>query len=142
MKIIVDADACPSINLITDVAKENNIELTLYSDETHFIKNEYAKIVTISKGYQSVDMTIINNIEANDILITQDYGLALLALSKDVKVIHPKGLIYTKENIDGLLFERYMNAKERKNSNHVKGPKKRTKDDDTNLINSILSFIV
>lgn len=142
MKIIVDADACPSINLITDVAKENNIELTLYSDETHFIKNEYAKIVTISKGYQSVDMTIINNIEANDILITQDYGLALLALSKDVKVIHPKGLIYTKENIDGLLFERYMNAKERKNSNHVKGPKKRTKDDDNNLINSILAFIV
>lgn len=142
MKIIVDADACPSINLITDVAKENNIELILYSDETHFIKNEYAKIITISKGYQSVDMAIINNIEANDILITQDYGLALLALSKDVKVIHPKGLIYTKENIDGLLFERYMNAKERKNSNHVKGPKKRTKDDDTNLINSILSFIV
>lgn len=141
MNLIVDADACPSIKLITNKAKEYKIDLILYSDYTHDLKNEYGKIITVSKGFQSVDMVISNNIEKDDILITQDFGLATIGLSKGAHVIHPKGMIYSDENIDGLLFERHLNNKERKNRNHIKGPKKRTKEDDNRLLYSIDSII-
>lgn len=137
MKIIVDADACPSINLITKVAQDNNIELCLYADETHNIISDYAKVIITSKGFQSVDDIISKDIQKNDILITQDFGLAVIALSKKAKVIHTKGMIYNDFNIDSLLYERHLNNKLRRSGKHTKGPKKRTNKDDFKLIESL-----
>ena len=137
MRVLIDADACPSINLITECVKKNNLELLLYTDDSHNIVNDYGIVKTVEKGFQSVDIVIINEIKQNDILITQDYGLALLALSKKSTVIHPKGMIYTNDNIEQLLYEKYINSKERRNTKHIKGPKKRTKDDDIKLINNL-----
>lgn len=141
MRILVDADACPSINLITQIAVDNKIELYLYSDSTHNIINEYANVITLDKRCQSVDIVIANEIKKEDLLITQDFGLATMALAKKALVVHPKGIIYTDNNIDQLIFERYINNKSRKQNIHIKGPKKRTKEDDNNLINSIRSLL-
>lgn len=141
MRILVDADACPSINMITSIAKEYKLPLTLYSDTTHNLKNDYALIKTLSKGFQSVDIKIINDINNNDILITQDFGLATLALAKKSKVISPKGLIYTNDNIDRLNFEKYLNSLNRRQKIHIKGPKKRTIDDSKRLEDSIIKCI-
>ena len=141
MNIIVDADACPAINLITNLAIKNNIKLILYTDNTHNIKSDYAEVITLSKGYQSVDMVIANDIRNNDILVTQDFGLATIALSKKAFAVHPKGMIYNDSNIDQLLYERHMSTKVRKSGVHTKGPKKRVKIDDDNLINSLKILI-
>lgn len=141
MNIVVDADASPSINLITSIARNHNIPLILYADTTHNIRNDYAIIKTCSKGFQSVDMAIINDLKENDILITQDFGLATLALSRKSKVISPKGLIYTNENIDKLNFERYLSSLNRKQNIHMKGPKKRTIEDEKRLEESIMRCI-
>ena len=137
MRIIVDADACPNINEITNFSKEKNIELILYVDNTHNLENNYAKVVTLSKGYQSVDMAIINDIKENDILVTQDFGLATLGLSKNTKVVHPSGMIYDNDNIDRLLFERHINTLNRRKKLHVKGPRKRNNSDMLNLLDSL-----
>lgn len=137
MRIIVDADACPSIDVITELAKSNQKELILYSDTSHNLSSDYAVIKTISKSFQAVDMAIANDLKKNDILITQDYGLALIGLTKKAYVVNPKGKIYTNDNIDQMLFERFLGTKNRKQKIHMKGPKKRTDDDVINLINSI-----
>lgn len=137
MRIIVDADACPSIDVITELAKSNQKELILYSDTSHNLSSDYAVIKTISKSFQAVDMAIANDLKKNDILITQDYGLALIGLTKKAYVVNPKGKIYTNDNIDQMLFERFLGTKNRKQNIHMKGPKKRTDDDVINLINSI-----
>ena len=141
MSIIVDADACPSINLITATASKYNLELILYTDDTHNLYSDYGKVITVSRGFQSVDTLISNDINQKDILITQDFGLAVIALSKKAKVLHPKGMIYTDDNIDKLLYERHISAKIRRSGGHTKGPKKRTKEDDLNLINSLEKLI-
>lgn len=141
MRILVDADACPSIELITELAREKRIELILYVDTAHIISNDYAKVITLSKGFQSVDTFITNDIREKDILITQDFGLAVIALSKNANAIHPKGLIYTNDNINGLLFERHLNFKNRKKKIRTKNIKKRTKLDDLSLIKNLKKLI-
>ncbi|MDD2391943.1 MAG: DUF188 domain-containing protein [Bacilli bacterium] len=141
MRILVDADACPSIDLITELARKKRIELILYADTTHIISNDYAKVITLSKGFQSVDTFITNDIREKDILITQDFGLAVIALSKKANAIHPKGLIYTNDNINGLLFERHLNFKNRKTKIRTKNIKKRTKLDDLNLIKNLKKLL-
>ena len=65
------------------------------------------------------------------IVVTQDYGVAALALGKGAKAIHQSGRWYTDENIDGLLMERHMaKVARRRSKNHLKGPAKRTDEDD------------
>ena len=49
----------------------------------------------------------------------------------DAKAIHQSRRWYTDENIDGLLMERHMaKVARRKSKNHLKGPAKRTDEDD------------
>jgi uncharacterized protein YaiI (UPF0178 family) len=85
-------------------------------------------------GADAVDFALIGMLkkDANDIVVTQDYGVAAMALGKNAFVIHQSGKWYTNENIDQMLMERHLNKKARrgKSKNHLKGPKKRTELDD------------
>ena len=136
MRIIIDGDACPKINLIEGIANRYNIEVIIFCDFTHNIES-VNKVIQVDKGYQSVDMKIINYIKKYDIIVTQDYGLASICLDKNCFVIDPKGKEYTKSNIDILLQNRYLNMKLK----HKKGPKKRNIKDDINLQNYLKRII-
>lgn len=137
MRIIIDGDATSSISKIERIAKNKNIECTIFCDYAHTINSEYSKIRQVSTGYQSVDMAILPYLKKDDLLITQDYGLASLGLSKNCYVVHPKGMEYTADNIDYLLQNRYLNLKQKRKI----GPKKRTKEDEIRLIKTIERII-
>ena len=70
-----------------------------------------------------------------DLVVTQDYGVAAMALSKGSYAIHQSGKWYTNENIDFMLMERHISKKARRASskNHMKGPRKRSDKDDLNF---------
>ena len=135
--IRVDGDACPGINLIEELAKKHNINMKIYANYAHNINSDYAEVLLVDKSSGSVDMKIISETKENDIIITQDFGLASIVLLKKAYCIGPKGLIYTNENIDRLLSERYLNSQIRKATGRNKGPKKRTEEDNERLINNL-----
>jgi len=141
MRIIVDADASPSLKEIANISKHNNIECHMFCDYNHDLSNIDAEIHYASEGFQSVDISISNFLNRNDILITQDYGLACIALSKDAKAINPNGTIYTNDNIDNLLEQRYLNILNRKQNIHTKNIKKRTKEVNNKFLNSLQNLI-
>ncbi len=131
MQIYVDADACPVKSIIEQVARENSIPVIMVIDTSHQLTSNYSKILQVSQGKDSVDLVLINHAKKGDIVVTQDYGVASLALGKGCKAIHQSGLIYTNDNIDQLLMERHMSAKSRRNNKHHHGKiKKRTSEDD------------
>ncbi len=134
--IYVDCDACPVKDITEKVAKEKGIPLCLVTDVNHIIRSDYGEVITVSQGADSVDICLINKVKANDIVITQDYGVAAMALGKKAHAIGNSGLIYTNENIDKLLFERFLGKKQRnspKKKTHFKSIKKRTAEDDENF---------
>lgn len=137
MKILVDADACPSREKIIGLANTYKVPIFLYCDFSHALESEDATIIYCDTSYQSVDMKIINDIQKGDILITQDYGLAMLALSKECLVFHVSGFRYEKGKIDKMMELKHQNAKLRRSKVHVKGPKKRTKEEERNLLTNL-----
>lgn len=76
--------------------------------------------------------------------ISQDYGVAAMALGKGAYAIHQSGKWYTNENIDQMLMERHLNKKARRSShkNHIKGARKRTEDDDVRFAQSFEKLIL
>lgn len=134
MKIIIDADACPVVDIAVGIAKERNLECILVCDNTHFIQKDGAETIIVDKGADSADCKIANLTEKGDIVITQDYGLAALVLGKGGKSLNQNGLIYSDTNIENLLFTRFIGKKERMAGNRTKGPKKRTSQNDADFI--------
>ncbi len=132
MHIWVDADACPVIAHIEQLAKQKNIPVTLLSDTNHILNSDYSEFIVVGAGADAVDFELINRCQAGDLVITQDYGVAAMALGKSARAIHPSGRVYTDDNIGGLLIDRHLAQKARRSSGkyHGKGPKKRTITDD------------
>ncbi len=130
MKIFVDADACPVKNLIVKIAKEYNLKVVMFADTSHEIKDNYSEVIIVDKGRDSVDFALINRVAKNDIVVTQDFGVATMALSKNAYAINQNGLVYNKDNIDMLLFERHISQKVRRSGGKTSGHRKRGKEDD------------
>lgn len=130
--VYVDADACPVVRIIEKVAKEMNVPVELICDTNHVLSSDYSRVRVIGAGADAVDFALINLLKAGDVVVTQDYGVAALALGKKAYAIHQSGKIFTDDNIEGLLMDRHLAKKARmgKGKHHLKGPKKRTEEDD------------
>lgn len=138
MKIFVDADACPVVDIVEDIATKYNIPVTLLCDTNHVLTSDYSEVVVVGAGADAVDYKLISICHRGDIVVTQDYGVAAMALGKGAYAIHQSGKWYTDENIDQMLMERHLNKKARRASsrNHIKGPRKRTDEDDQRFAES------
>lgn len=126
MHIYVDADACPVIRIVENIARKYNIETTLICDTNHVLTSDYSDVVTVSTGADAVDFKLVNLCTRDDIVVTQDYGVAAMALSKGAYAIHQSGKWYTNDNIDQMLMQRHITkcAKRASSKNHIKGHKR------------------
>ncbi len=130
LNILVDADACPVKTIIERVAREYRIPVTMLIDSSHVLRSDYSEIVTVGQGADAVDLALINRLRPGDIVVTQDYGVAALALSRRARGINQNGLLFTDSNIEGLLLERHNSRKLRKSGVRTGGFKKRTPEED------------
>jgi uncharacterized protein YaiI (UPF0178 family) len=129
MRALVDADACPVKEIIVRLATKRNVPVIMLIDTSHQLNDGYSKIITVDKQADSVDFALMGILASDDVVVTQDYGLAAMVLGKGASAVNQSGLIYTNENIDKLLMERHIGKKVRRGGGRTKGPAKRTIDD-------------
>lgn len=130
MKILIDADGCPVVNIILDIAKKYDINVLVICDNSHIFNIDYAEIIVVDRGADSVDFVLINKVQNGDIVVTQDYGLAAMVLSKRGICINQNGLVFTNENMDELLLERHISKVTRRSRYKFNHFRKRTPKDD------------
>ena len=130
MKILIDADGCPVVDLTVRIAAKHGIKCTILCDTSHEFKRDGAETIVVEKGADSVDFKIVNLVGEGDIVVTQDYGLAAMCLARKAVPLSQNGMVYTDKNIDQLLFTRYVSKKIRNAGGRMKGPSKRTAEQD------------
>lgn len=130
MKVLIDADGCPVVRITVAAAKEYGIEAVIFCDTSHEFHEDGVTTVTVDKGADSADFAIVNRLESGDLVVTQDYGLAAMVLSKKGRALTQNGLEITALNSDSLLASRYAAKKARMSKKHLKGPAKRTAEQD------------
>ena len=142
MTIYIDADACPVTRIAESIAKVYFIPVVLLCDTNHVLTSEYSTVKVVGAGNDAVDIALINLCHQGDIVITQDYGVAAMALGKGARAIHQSGRWYTDGNIETLLMERHIAKKARlSGKRHLKGPAKRTPEDDRRFAESFERMI-
>ena len=131
-QIIIDGDACPVVSSVIELTQETGIFVTIIRSFSHFstqIDPEHVRTVYVDDEPESVDYKIVQLASSEDIVITQDYGLASLLLNKVKFVMHHKGFLFNDDNIQQLLDQRYINAQIRKQGGRHKGPPPFTRQD-------------
>ena len=141
MRILIDADGCPVVDMAVRLARQNHIDCLIICDTSHFFEKEGATTITVSKGPDSVDFALVNMIQTGDIVITQDYGLAAMCLARKGTAVSQNGMIYDDSNMDALLFARYSAKKIRNSGGRIKGPAKRSADQDRQFEDVFLRLI-
>lgn len=126
MIIYIDADACPVQQETIQIAKLEHIQVVLVKSYSHFSVAHYPSHVDtiyVDKGRDMADLKIVQLATTNDIVITQDYGLATLCLQKGCHVLHHNGFQFNERNIEQLLAARHASAMARRAGKRTKGPK-------------------
>lgn len=143
MQIFVDADACPVVSIVESLAKKYDVPCILLCDMNHVMTSAYSEVIIVGTGADAVDFKLVSLIKRGDICVTQDFGVAAMILGKGAYGIHQSGRWYTNENIDELLMQRHIAKKVRRSSkkNHLKGPAKRTAEDDQRFEESFEKLI-
>ena len=144
MKILIDADACPVVSIVEHMAEKYGIPVILLCDTNHVLQSEYSEVKVIGAGADAVDFALVGLCQKGDLVVTQDYGVAAMILGKGAYGIHQSGKWYTDENIDRMLMERHISKKIRRSKSkyHLKGPAKRTAEDDVRFEESLERLIL
>ncbi|MFW5786901.1 MAG: YaiI/YqxD family protein [Halanaerobiales bacterium] len=141
IRILVDGDGCPVIDIIEKTAKKYELQLIIFTNYAHQLETGYGRIKKYDIEAQEVDMAIANNCQVNDIIITQDYGLAALVLGKGAYVINNNGYRFTEKNIDELLMRRHHHAKMRRAGKKHTTQSKREANDNQKFKRELIKLI-
>lgn len=142
MRILIDADGCPVVDIAVRLAKEYKAECLILCDTSHVFEKDGAVTLTFSKGADSVDFALVNLLKPSDIVVTQDYGLAAMCLARGAVPLSQDGMVYSDDNIDALLLARHTARKIRNAGGRLKGPSKRTSAQDKDFENKLRALLL
>lgn len=140
-RLFIDADACPVVDEAIAAAARCGVPVTLVCDDAHVMQREGAQTVTVLRGADSADLRLVNMLSRGDVVVTQDYGLAALCLAKGALALDQNGRIYDDTNIDSLLGMRHVSARIRRGGGRLKGPPKRTREQDERFAAAIAQVL-
>ena len=141
MRILVDADACPVKGIIVEAARQRGIPVTMVIDTSHEYDDGYSAVIVVAKGTDAADFKLANLAGKGDIVVTQDYGVAAMVLSRGARAVSQNGMIYSGDNIAGLLMGRHQNRVIRSAGGRTKGQGKRTRKQDKDFEEALLKLI-
>ncbi len=141
MRVLIDADGCPVTKSVVSICKSHEIEAVIICDTAHTFNIDNVEVITVDKGADSADFRLVNMIQKNDIVVTQDYGLAAMCLARKASVINQNGTLYSSDNIEALLLQRHTARKIRNAGGRLKGPQKRTESQNAEFEKALLKLI-
>lgn len=102
LKIWIDADACPNVikDILFRAAERRKLSLVLVANRLMATPpSPFIKAVQVSGGFDVADSYIVQQCQANDLVITSDIPLAAEVVANQAYALNPRGELYTHENI-------------------------------------------
>nr|WP_267930422.1 YaiI/YqxD family protein [Cytobacillus spongiae] len=141
-RIVVDADSCPVKQEIVEIGRRFSTEIMMVASYAHMM-NELTEATWkfVDSSREAADLYIMNHVRKDDVVVTQDIGLASTLLPKQVYVLSPKGILYDEKDIQTALDMRYLSAKARRQGKYGKGPKPYSSQDRDRFVNQLTKIL-
>lgn len=143
--LYIDADACPVTRDALACARRAHVPVVIAGNSTQNLERHVGRedprspeearrgfwvdTLAVGVGADSADFAIVERLMPGDVVVTQDIGLASMALGRGAAAIGVRGRVYDKATIDMQLFIRHEEKKVRRAGGRTKGPAAFTEDD-------------
>lgn len=151
--IYIDADACPVTGEALAVARRLAVPVVIAGNSTQNLERHirrsdprnpddaapsrgpgkgsgfWADTLTVGVGADSADFAIVEQLQPDDVVITQDIGLASMVLGRGARAIGVRGRVYSPVTIDMDMQIRHEEKKIRRQGGRTKGPAAFTDED-------------
>lgn len=126
--IFVDADACPVTREAITIGRKRGRRVVVVANSTQNLERYASKsgveAIQVSSGRDAADFAVIERLEPGDVVVTQDIGLAAMAIGRGAGALSPRGRIFHLATIDAELAVRHAEAKLRRAGGRHGGPSK------------------
>lgn len=132
--LFIDADACPVTRESLDAARRFRLPCVVAGDSGHNLLNHvrghdpveptdgfWVRVLQVGQGKDSADFAIVCELEEGDVVVTQDFGLASMALGRGAQAIGVRGHVYDRRTIDALMMVRHAEQAERRKPKRERG---------------------
>lgn len=149
--LYIDADACPVTREALACARQARVPVVIVGNTTqnlarHIRRSDprdaehargrdaahpgfWVEVLDVSIGADSADFAIVERLQPDDVVVTQDIGLASMVLGRGAAAIGVRGHIYSRATIDMDLFIRHEEKKVRRAGGRTSGPAAFTDED-------------
>jgi uncharacterized protein len=126
--LFIDADACPVTREALTLARRHKVPAVLVANATQNLERwasrDGVECIGVSGGRDAADFAIVERLTSGDIVITQDLGLAAMALGRGARPVSPRGRQHSAATIDLELEFRHAEQVHRRSGGRTKGPSK------------------
>lgn len=131
--LFIDADACPVTREALTTGRARGMRVVVVANSTQnlerYASRSGVEAISVSSGRDAADFAVVERLEPGDVVVTQDIGLAAMALGRGAGAISPRGRIFYLATIDAELAVRHAEAKLRRAGGRHGGPPKFTDED-------------
>ena len=143
--LYIDADACPVTREALACARRARVPVVIVGNTTQNLERHvrrddprgpdakhggfWVDVLDVSVGADSADFAIVERLQPDDVVVTQDIGLAGMVLGRGAAAIGVRGRVYSRATIDMDLFIRHEEKKVRRTGGRTRGPAAFTNED-------------
>lgn len=131
--LFIDADACPVTREAISVGRSQQWTVVVVANTAQnldrYASRKGVEAVQVSGGRDSADFAIVERLSPGDVVVTQDIGLAAMALGRGAAAVGPRGRVYHLATIDADLMIRHEEARLRRSGGRHRGPAAFTEED-------------
>ena len=124
--IFIDADACPVTRDTLTIARSRSVPVVLVANRSQnlsrYASQPNVEVLQVVSGPDSADYAMVPRLSPGDIVVTQDIGLAAMALARGARPVSPRGRLYMKATIDAELALRHAEQTHRRRGGRTGGP--------------------
>jgi uncharacterized protein YaiI (UPF0178 family) len=143
--LFIDADACPVTREALSIAKAHKVEAVLVANATQnlnrYVGRAGVDCIEVSGGRDAADFAIVERLQPGDVVVTQDLGLAAMALGRGASSMSPRGRVHSAATIDAELAVRHAEQKHRRSGGRTQGPPA-LKDEDRERFRTALQRVL
>ena len=124
--IFIDADACPVTRDAIAIARVYSLPVVLVANRSQNLARYAARpnveILEVASGPDAADYAMVPRLSPGDIVVTQDIGLAAMALARQTLAVSPRGRVFQAATIDAELALRHAEQRHRRAGGRTGGP--------------------
>ncbi len=124
--LFVDADACPVTRDAISIARSMGVGVVLAGNESQnlsrYAGRDGVDILQVGTGRDSADFAMVPRLAPGDVVVTQDTGLASMALGRGCHALSPRGKVFSSLTIELEMEVRHAEQRLRRAGGRTRGP--------------------